>query len=102
MAALCSFASLSAAAQAKFVVDNPLNHVGEVMFKTPKMVTFTFTNKGNLNVTRLGATEFHPYLHGIRATRKLHRRETLVRLYHGRMDAWKDSTRAEGTDHGRV
>ncbi len=47
MMALCSFASLSAAAQAKFVVDNPLNHVGEVMFQTPKMVTFTFTNKGN-------------------------------------------------------
>lgn len=45
--ALFSFVSLSAVAQAKFVVDNALNHVGEVMFQTPKQVTFSFTNKGN-------------------------------------------------------
>jgi len=44
---LFSAFSLGASAQAKMVIDNPLNHVGEVMFQTPKQIVFTFQNKGN-------------------------------------------------------
>lgn len=46
MMAVMAAASLTAAAQGKVVVDNPVNHVGEVVFQTPKQVVFTFQNKG--------------------------------------------------------
>lgn len=44
---LVSVASVTASAQAKMVVDNPTNRVGEILFQTPKQVVFTFQNKGN-------------------------------------------------------
>lgn len=38
---------VAASAQAKLVLDTPVNHVGEVVFQTPKQIVFTFQNKGN-------------------------------------------------------
>lgn len=47
--------SATAMAQAKLVLDNPTNHVGEIMFQTSKQIVFTFQNKGNepLEVTNV-------------------------------------------------
>lgn len=45
--AFCLFVPLAAAAQAKMVMDTPINHVGEIMFQVPKQVVFSFTNKGD-------------------------------------------------------
>ncbi|MBQ0049321.1 MAG: DUF1573 domain-containing protein [Bacteroidales bacterium] len=38
--------TLSTHAQNKLVVDQPLAHMGEIIFQTPKSVTFTIKNKG--------------------------------------------------------
>lgn len=44
-AALLACCSLTAPAQ-KLVVDNTMNHVGEVMFQTPRQVVYNIQNKG--------------------------------------------------------
>ena len=49
--ALLATASLTASAQAKLVLDNPVARVGEVIFQTPKQVVFTFQNRGDAPLT---------------------------------------------------
>lgn len=44
---LMMVSSLIVMAQPKIVFDTPKYHVGEILFRTPKTVTFGFQNKGN-------------------------------------------------------
>lgn len=44
---LFALASLTASAQGKLVFDTPTNHVGEILFQTPKPIVFEFQNKGD-------------------------------------------------------
>lgn len=46
VALLCTI-GLNAQAQGELVFDNPKFHVGEIMFQTPKVIVYTFKNKGD-------------------------------------------------------
>jgi len=50
-------AAQTAIAQPRFVADTPLQKVGEMVWKNPKTVTFSFQNKGN---RQLVITQVHP------------------------------------------
>lgn len=50
-------AAQTAIAQPRFVADTPLQKVGEMVWKNPKTVTFSFQNKGN---RQLVITRVHP------------------------------------------
>ena len=50
-------AAQTAIAQPRFVADTPLQKVGEMVWKNPKTVTFSFQNKGN---RQLIITRVHP------------------------------------------
>lgn len=49
--------AVSAVAQPRFVVDTPIQKIGEMVFQSPKKVVFTFSNKGK---APLVIKEVHP------------------------------------------